>query len=136
MQEYQSKQVQITRDASQIYSVVSSFSNFTPILQDKVEDWQADQDTCSFKVKGFTAKLCIIERQENKLIKITGDQGSPFEFFFWLQLNQVAPYDTRMRLVLKIELNMMMKMMVGKKLQGALDQIADQIAVSFNGVQY
>ncbi len=33
-----------------------------------------------------------------------------------------------MRLVLHIELNMMMKMMVGGKLQGAIDQIAEGIA--------
>ncbi|MFI3331022.1 MAG: polyketide cyclase [Rikenellaceae bacterium] len=134
MKEYTSKQAQIQREPSQIYSVLSKFSNFTPMLADKVEEWQADEDTCSFKVKGMTAKLRIIEREENKIVKITGEDGTPFEFFFWIQLKQVAPYDTRMRLVLKIELNMMMKMMIGKKIQGALDQIVDQVASSFNAV--
>ena len=33
-----------------------------------------------------------------------------------------------MRLVLHIELNMMMKMMIGGKLQDAIDQIAEGIA--------
>ena len=33
-----------------------------------------------------------------------------------------------MRLVLHIELNMMMKMMLGGKLQGAIDQTAEGIA--------
>ena len=33
-----------------------------------------------------------------------------------------------MRLVPHIELNMMMKMMIGGKLQGAIDQIAEGIA--------
>ena len=37
-----------------------------------------------------------------------------------------------MRLVLHIELNMMMKMMIGGKIREAMDQIADKIAESFN----
>ena len=37
-----------------------------------------------------------------------------------------------MRLVLHIELNMMMKMMLGSKLQGAIDQIAEGIARAMN----
>ena len=47
------------------------------------------------------------------------------DFAFWLQLKEVAPYDTRMRLVLHIDLNMMMRMMIGSKIQGAIDQIAE-----------
>ena len=44
----------------------------------------------------------------------------------------MAPYDTRMRLVLHIDLNMMMRMMIGSKIQGAIDQIAEALAKSFN----
>ena len=43
-----------------------------------------------------------------------------------------AETDTRMRIVLDVELPMMMKMMVGKKLAGAVDQIAEKIAEGFN----
>ncbi len=67
-----------------------------------------------------------------KQIKIVGDEGGvPIDFAFWIQLQQVAENDTRMRLVLHVELNMMMKMMIGGKLQDALDQIAAGIARSF-----
>ena len=73
----------------------------------------------------------MVEREPNKLIKITGEE-LPFDFFFWIQLKGMAPDDTRMLLTLHAELNMMMKMMIGGKLQKALDQIADQIAAAFN----
>lgn len=132
MKEYISKQGQVRRDPSQIYEVISKFSNFSPMLEGKVEDWTADEDTCSFKVKGMKVKLRIIERIDNEVVKIAGDEGSPMEFNFWIQLKSVAPYDTRLRLVLRVELNMMMKMMVGGKLQGAIDQIAEQIAAAFS----
>lgn len=134
MEKYESKQVQINQPAAIIYDTISDFSNFTPILQDKVEDWEATPDTCSFKVKGFTVKLVIIEREQDKLVKVTGEDGSPFDFTFWTQLKQLTINDTRMRLVLHIKLNMMMKMMLGKKIQSGLDQIAEQIAYSFNNM--
>ena len=112
MQKYISKQQQILRPAEQIYAVISRFDNLTPAVADKVEEWQATEDTCSFKAKGFTVKLRMEEREAPRHVKIVAD--------------------TRMRLVLHIELNMMMKMMIGGKLQGGLDQIAEGIAKAMN----
>lgn len=134
MEKYESKQVQINQPAAVIYNTISDFSQFTPILEDKVENWEADSDTCSFKVKGFTVRLRIVEKEQDKLVKVTGEDGSPVDFTFWTQLKQIDLNDTRMRLVLHVKLNMMMKMMVGKKIQSGLDQIADQIAYSFNNL--
>ena len=130
MEKYESKQQQIRRTAEQIYSALSSFNNFTPIIQDRVEEWSADDNVCSFKVKGMPVRLRMVEREPNKTIKIQGDEGSPIDFTFWLQLKEVAPYDTRMRIVVHAELNMMMRMMIGKKLQGAVDQMAEAIAMA------
>ncbi len=127
MQEYISKQVQILRPAEQIFAVISRFDHLTPALAGRVDEWQATADTCSFKAKGFPVKLRMAERIEPKHVKITGD-GVPMDFAFWVQLHQVDACDTRLRLVLHAELNMMMKMMIGSKLQQALDQIADGIA--------
>ena len=136
LEKYDSKQQQILRPASQIYAVVSRFDNFTPILKDKVEEWQADEDSCSFKVKGFTMSLRMIDREEPKFVKIVGEGVTPVDFTFWLQLHEVTPTDTRIRLVLHVELNMMMRMMIGGKLQKALDQIVEQIAQGFNSAPY
>ena len=133
MQEYISKQQQVLRPAEQIYAVISRFDNLTPALADKVEEWQATEDSCSFKAKGFTVKLRMEEREPGKYVKVVGDDGGvPMDFAFWIQLQEVPAADTRLRLVLRIDLNMMMKMMIGNKLQGALDQIAEGIARAMN----
>ncbi|MBR2032487.1 MAG: polyketide cyclase [Alistipes sp.] len=133
MQEYISKQQQIFRSAAQIFPPISNFSLLTPAVADKVEEWQATEDSCSFKFKGFTVALRIEEKVENKHIKITGDGGTvPMDFSFWIQLHQVSEGDTRIRLVLHADLNMMMRMMIGKKLQEGLDQAVESFAVAFN----
>ena len=75
-----------------------------------------------------TVRLRMEEREAPKHVKIVGDEGGlPMDFAFWIQLHKVSETDTRMRLVLHIELNMMMKMMIGGKLQNAIDQIAEGI---------
>ena len=134
MQEYISKQHQILRPAEQIYAVISRFDNLTPALADRVEEWQADEEDCSVNAYGLTGKLRMEVRAATAQGQDAGDEGGvPIDFAFWIQLHKVADYDTRLRLVLHTDLNMMMKMMIGGKLQTAVDQIAEGIARALNG---
>lgn len=134
MEKYESKQHRINRPAEQVYGVLSDFRNFTPMVAGKVEGWQATEDTCSFKVQGMTVRLAIIDKQPGSFIKLTGKDGSPLDFTFWIQMKEVSPYDTRFRLVLHAELNMMMKMMLGSKLKEGVEQMAQHMADAFNGI--
>ena len=73
---YTSKQVQIARPDEMIFRVLSNFENFTPILADKVDGWEATEETCKFRAKGFTVGLKMAERQPNKLIKVCPDTAA------------------------------------------------------------
>lgn len=133
MEKYESKQYQIRRPAAEVYCILSDFSNFTPVLKDKVEGWQATENHCSFRLKGFSLGLDIIEKVPFEYVKIGSEEEAPITFTFWIQLKEVAPGDTRMKLTLHAELNMMTKMMLGGKLREAVDKVAEQIANAFNG---
>jgi len=59
------------------------------------------------------------EREPGKYVKVVGDDGGvPMDFAFWIQLQEVSAADTRLRLVLRIDLNMMMKMMMRQQAAG------------------
>ena len=134
MEKYESKQQQINHPASLIFPIISRMDLMTPAIQDKVEEWKATEDTCSFKVKGFNVALKIVEKVENKHIKIMADDanGVPVDFTFWIQLHEVSDCDTRIRMVLHAELNMMMRMLIGSKIQGGLDKAVEGLATAFN----
>lgn len=133
MEKYESKQQQILKPAARIFPFISRFDMLTPALRDKVEDWEATEDTCSFKVKGFTVRLRIVERAENRHVKISGDEGGvPVDFSFWIQLHEAGQCDTRIRMVLHAELNMMMRMMIGGKIRDGLDKAVEGLAMAFN----
>jgi carbon monoxide dehydrogenase subunit G len=133
MEKYESKKQQIHHPASLIYPIISRLDLLSPAMQDKVEEWQATEDSCSFKVKGMKVGLRIAERIENKHVKIVADEGGiPIDFTFWIQLKQVDERDTRVRMVLHAELNMMMRMMIGGKIQSGLDQAVEGLANALN----
>ncbi|MDR2563143.1 MAG: SRPBCC family protein [Prevotellaceae bacterium] len=136
MEEYVSKTVSINRAAEQIYTALADMSFLEKAIAsapiDELQDLKATSDTCSFKMKGIETGLQIVEREPYKTIKYTKYGNSPFDFFLWIQLKEIAPYETCMRIVLKVELNMLMKLMVGGKIKKGLDAAADRLAQAIN----
>ena len=82
-----------------------------------------------------TLALRIIEREENKTIKFETEQ-SPVQANMWIQVlptSELTTADgqqgTKMRLTLKADLNPMLKMMLGKKLEQGIEKFADMLAM-------
>ncbi len=97
-------------------------------ISEHIEDFSADRDSCTFTIKKFgKTGLNIIDREPCKTIKYQADGSSPVPLTLWVQLIEVSPDDTRMRLTLHTELNMMMKMMLKNKLDKGINQIADAL---------
>lgn len=100
-----------------------------PDIADKIEDVRTTEDTCSFTVKGLGEMgVKIAEKEEPKLIKLEGDGRVPFDFEVWIQLLDNGPYDTRLRITLEAELNMMFKMLLKGKLEKGVNQLAEGLA--------
>jgi hypothetical protein len=126
-----------------VYNFLSDFNNLGKFLNEntleriaeqipngKISDFRADRDGCRFTVSTFgEAGFSIIAREEPKTIKITGEGKIPFEIFLWIQILPVSAYQCKIRLTLQANLNMMMKMMVGKKLQEGIDRMADALTM-------
>ena len=134
MTTYESKIVTINRRAEDIFRVLSDFTLLTPhIPVDKIDGWEADTDSCRFNVKGIGQMgLRIVNREPFTTLKITGENSKPFEFYIWFQLKEIAPYDTRLKITLKADLNIMYKMLLNKQLEEGINLFAEQIAAAFN----
>jgi carbon monoxide dehydrogenase subunit G len=136
MDEFISDIVKINRSAEQIYNLLADMSFFSQIAStaqiNEIEDFQSTPDTCSFKVKGMEVGLQIIDREPYKTIKYTGYKYAPVDFFVWLQLKEIASDDTRLRIVVRAKLNLMMKALLKGKIKKGLDKIVHQIADSLN----
>lgn len=130
---YESKIVSSSSSAEQIYRVLSNLKNIERVKdlipKDKIQEMEIGEDQIRIKVDGLGQKLtiAIVDRIENDTIKF-GMEGIPMDANFWVQLKEVTPGDTRIKLTIKADIPMMFKMMIGNKLQQGLDQAADMLA--------
>ncbi|MFW5805703.1 MAG: SRPBCC family protein [Bacteroidales bacterium] len=124
-----SKTGKIPYQSERVYTFLSDFRNFDRLVPPDAGGWSSTEDTCRFKIKGQEIGMEIMDREPNKTIKIRGAEDSSFPFLFWIQLKEVAAYDTRTRLTLHADVNMMLKLALKKQLQKALDQLVDQMAI-------
>lgn len=130
---YESKITSAPCSASQIYRVLSNLENLERVRQfipqDKVQEMEIRADWVRMKVDGLAQKItiAIVDRIENNTVKF-GAEGIPMDANFWIQLKEVNPTDTRIKLTVKADIPFMFKMMVDKKLQQGLDQAADMLA--------
>ncbi|MEG1616746.1 MAG: SRPBCC family protein [Bacteroidales bacterium] len=116
-----------------VYTKFSNLSNLAAIKdrlpEDKIKEFEFDNDSVSFSVSPIgKLGLRIIEREPFKTIKFESEK-SPIQFNLWIQLVSAAPYETKVKITLKAELNMFIKPMVSKPLQDALDKMADMMTM-------
>ena len=130
---YESKITSAPCSAQQIYSVLSNLKNIERVRdlipQDKIQELEIEPDRIRMKVDGLAQKItiAIVDRIENDTVKF-GAEGIPMQANFWIQLKEISPADTRIRLTVKADIPLMFKFMVEKKLKEGLDQAADMLA--------
>lgn len=130
---YESKIASAPCSAGQIYRVLSDLKNIERVKdlipQDKIQEMEIDSDRIRMKVDGLGQKItiAIVDRIENDTVKF-GVEGIPMDANMWIQLKELAPADTRIKLTVKADIPMMFKFMLDKKMQQGLDQAADMLA--------
>lgn len=130
---YESKITSAPCSAQQIYRVLSNLQNLERVKdlipKDKVQEMDIETDRVRFKMDGLAQKItiAIVDRIENDTIKF-GAEGIPMDANFWIQMKEVSPTDTRLKLTVKADIPFMFKFMVEKKLQTGLDQAAEMLA--------
>jgi len=129
MEKYESQIQSIPAPVSQVYPVLSNLANLERVKDqipaDKVSELEITPDAVKMKVDGLGQKIAIriVERVDNDTIKF-GLDNVPVDANFWIQLKEVAPNDTRVKLTVKADIPMFFRMMIEQKLQKGLDDAA------------
>jgi hypothetical protein len=113
-----------------IYKFASDFRNFNNFIpEDKISNWKADEDECSFSADMIgNVKLQIVERETNKLIKITSDPAvNQYNFNLWLQFKEQNSDDTRIKITIEPLVNKFLLPMVKGPLKSFVDSLVDEI---------
>ncbi len=151
MSKYESQVKQINAPVERVYATLSDLENLRPLLEnaqnnetlkakiaeagqdpaelDRLKEVQLSSDRISIPAPmvGDIA-LRIIEREENRCVKFETEQ-SPIAANMWIQVLPVTETTSKLRLTLKADLNPMVKMMIGSKLEKGIDDFANMLAM-------
>jgi hypothetical protein len=131
----------IQQNQETVYNYLSDLNNIGPFFNEytlaqisqqfqkvDITGVKCDTDTILLSISQVgDVGLKVIDRESPKMIKITGTGKIPFELFLWIQILAVTEFQCKIRLTLHAHLNVMMKMMVGKKMQEGINTLADAL---------
>ena len=129
-----SKESEINSNIGDVFSFLSDCNNIYYLLpQDKISDWTADKDSCSFKVqKMATIPLIMVNRVNNECLEMKSGEGAPFPFQLTIIL-QAKENRTIGFIEFDGQVNAFLKMMVEKPLSNLFDYMSHQLKVRFEG---
>ena len=124
------EQKKVAYSADQIFQFISNFNHFKQLLpEDKVEDWQSTEESCSFKIKGMTTlglKLGDVEKP-SKIVMLS-DGKVPFKFHLDVNIQEVDSDNSMVHIEFEGDINPFMKMMVEKPLTNFFNMLVDKLS--------
>ena len=130
MVKYNSKHGIVKRPPYQLFMAFADMRNFANMVpQDNRIGLEAEYDTLSASVQGFNIGVKVWERVPYSKISLI-DNGAPFAFKVDLHFdsNGGAQEETDFWIEAEADLNFMMKMMLGSRIQQGLDKVVDGLA--------
>ena len=131
---YTSKHGIVSRADYDLYMMFTDMRRIVEMLpEDKQQDVKADFDSIEASVQGFNIGIKVARRQPYDRIEIV-DNGAPFHFSVTLHFDSFAEAGkTDFWVELDADLNVMLKMMLGSKIQTALDKAVDTLVAVSEG---
>ena len=112
--------------AKQLYHKLSNLTNLKEIIPSNIENFEATEDSCSFKMKGMPKlEMSLTEKTPFSKISLSANE-SPVNFSLNCFITNYSE-KCQARLEVKADLNIMMKMMVEKPLTQFLDVLASKM---------
>jgi len=111
-----------------IYKFLSNLNNFSELVPEQVENWQADEDSCSFRVSGMAdIGLRIIEKVPFQKITISSDGNTPVNFTMVMNITSTTSDNSSFQIVFMADLNSFMAMMATKPLTNFVNVLAQKL---------
>ena len=134
MAQFKSKRGTVSRSQQELYMSFVDMRNFTQMLPaDKKDMVVADYDTLTATVQNFKISVRVSGRVPYSLIQLQ-DADAPFHFGISIHFDESpVPGKTEFSIDVDADLNLMMKMMLGNKIEEALNKIVDGLVAVSEG---
>jgi carbon monoxide dehydrogenase subunit G len=131
--EIKSTEVTIQANAEQVFAFLLDMQNIYHLLpQDKVTEWTADSQACSFKVQqAATISLVQQENTPHATIRMVSGAKTPFPFSLTLRIQAIDENTCTGYLHFDGQVNTFLKMMVEKPLTNLFNYMSEKLKTRF-----
>lgn len=130
------RQIRVSRPASELFAIFSDLTNFTrglPKEQIDKAEVIATADSIRGKMQGFEIGIKIGEKIPFSVVKYESFGPSPIPFRIYVRIEDAGALQSLFNIEIEAELSGMFKMMLGGKLQKAVDQLTDRLEGALGG---
>ena len=133
MVKYESSIKQVPYAQQAVYEMLSDLNNIDRVRdrlpEDKLQNITFDRDSVSVAVPPIgEIALHVCDREEPKCVKFEAAQ-SPIPFNLWVQMLPVTETSSKMKVTLQADIPLMLKAMIGSRLQEGVEQMAEMLAM-------
>ncbi len=133
MAQYESSVKCIPFPQERVYAKLEDLNNLESLKgrlpEDKIKDLTYSRDEASVSVPTLgTVSIKVVEREVPKCIKFEA-VGSPIPANMWIQVIPDGPEASKMRVVVKADINFMFKAMIEKPLKEGLEKVAEALSL-------
>lgn len=132
MTNIQSDPTLINQNPETVFRFLSNVNNHQQMMPEQVVDWQSDQESCRFTIKGTGALgLRISQLNPSRNIVMVPEGKVPFPFTVNWILEAVGETQTKVRVEMDAEMNMMIRMLAQQPLQNFLNLQVERLQHCF-----
>lgn len=132
MTKFHSNKVRVNAPEEKVFEFLSDFRNFKDLMPPQIINWKADEQTCSFTIKGMAdLSMRMINKNPFKNIHIAADGKNPINYTLDYFFSSADKEESFVEIVFDAELNPFLKMIASNPLQNLVNMIANKLQEIF-----
>lgn len=128
MERFASRTGTLSSSAQEVFNFISDLRNVERFIsQERINNWKADKDSCSFSVESLgSVELRIAGRKPFSSVVYSGKalSDNKFDIYFRISENEVP---AKADLIFEAELNPLVKMMISGSIRQLLDTVINEM---------
>jgi carbon monoxide dehydrogenase subunit G len=128
------KKAHINATQHKVFEFLSNFNNYEKLMPEQIVNWQSDEDTCSFTIKGMAdIRLKFARKESPKLLELVPEGKTPVNFTLLVAIDAdpLNEQKSEVRVHVDADLNPMLAMFAKKPFENLANTISGELQKVF-----
>jgi carbon monoxide dehydrogenase subunit G len=126
---FESRTGKLSCSTKEVFNFVTDIRNFERFIpEEKIDDWHAERDTCSFRVPMLgTVSVELVEKEVYSKVVFNGNALKNNDFTLELVIMNSDNDTSEVKVLLAADINPVLKMMASRPVSQFLEKLIDEM---------